>query len=65
MVTAFTQIVVPHPRGSSVEVADGRTVLVAAVDPDDVTRPTVRVLHSHGRGEEIARATLERSLLAA
>jgi hypothetical protein len=46
----FRAVVMPYPVGHEVVLPDGRTGVVAAVDPHDPDRPLVRV--PEGRGVE-------------
>ena len=58
VVAVFSRIVMPFPPGTEVELADGRTGLVADVDPRLPYEPTVRVRRYDGSIEEIERAML-------
>ena len=45
LVQVFKETVAPYPEGVAVGLSDGRRGIVAAVNRDHVTRPTVRVTH--------------------
>jgi HD-GYP domain-containing protein (c-di-GMP phosphodiesterase class II) len=52
VVRHFRAIVMPYPIGHEIELPDGRTGVVSAVDPAHPERPTVRV-HAAGSVEEL------------
>jgi HD-GYP domain-containing protein (c-di-GMP phosphodiesterase class II) len=59
VVRHFRAIVLPYPLGHEIELPDGRLGVVAACDPDDPDRPTVRVLCATGVEEFVLDTTAE------
>jgi HD-GYP domain-containing protein (c-di-GMP phosphodiesterase class II) len=53
IVDHFCRIVMPYPIGGEVDLADGRTGVVSAVDPAHPYRPTVRIDDSSGTIDEV------------
>jgi HD-GYP domain-containing protein (c-di-GMP phosphodiesterase class II) len=53
VVAHFRQVVFPYPVGHEIELPDGRTGVVAGVDPADPERPRVRVADPGGTVDEI------------
>ncbi len=60
----FRAVVMPYPVGHEIELADGRTGVVSAVDPEAPDVPTVRVRTAAGAIEELT-VDLEPKLAAA
>ena len=58
VVRLFARVVPPAPVATEVRLADGRTGVVAAIDPAAPERPTVRVTAAGGGVEELRSAEL-------
>jgi HD-GYP domain-containing protein (c-di-GMP phosphodiesterase class II) len=54
IVGTFRRVVFPHPPSTELRLADGRTGVVARVEPTEPDVPMVRVAGAGGAVEEIA-----------
>jgi hypothetical protein len=64
VVRHFHAVVMPYPVGHEVTLRDGRRGVVAAVDPHDPDRPTVRVPEGRAYAEVKADMTAPPAVLA-